>query len=341
MAIQQNDYALLIGIWDYPEFRSLKGPKKDIELFSKWLLNTEKGGGVSEENINIITSTANPVSPIHSQVDQALTDLYEKVSQADQPGRRLYFYFSGHGFGIEEMSIALALANWKLFGMRNSALKSDAYLNEFVNWGKFKEVIFFLDCCRSPIEITGLHPIVGYGRSEDASDVGKFIAHSTRHLNAAYEASFSDDNLEDEALKEEYNGIFTKVLLDALWGDASSGTGVTASELKNYLDRYVKLEANRKQKPQRADIYNALNDDSVFGVSKNLVNIKINFKPERTGLIQLLSPNLDIIKEEDISSNVWNHMELTKGRYTLVEVTTQKEETYKVLPSDSTQTILF
>ncbi|CAM1354457.1 caspase family protein [Tenacibaculum halocynthiae] len=342
MAIQKNDYAFLIGIWDYPDFRSLKGPKKDIKDFSNWLIDKEKGGGLPEANIETITSTAIPAAPIHSQIDVALQNLYRKVSSSDEDGRRLYFYFSGHGFGIKDMDVALALANWKLFGLRNSALKSKAYLDEFVNWGKFKEVIFFLDCCRSPLQISALPPTVGYGVSEDAPNVGKFIAHSTRHYNAAYEALFSSDNIDiEEEYEEEYNGIFTKVLLDGLWGGASSGIGVKASELKNYLDRHVKLVSNNKLKPQKAEVWNLLNDDIVFGLSEQVAKVNITFNSERINLIQLLSPGLDVIIEEHVNSYMWNELELTRGAYTLIDLDTQEEKTYRIRPSNTIQTINF
>ncbi|KAA3624791.1 MAG: hypothetical protein DWQ02_22625, partial [Bacteroidetes bacterium] len=43
MPIQPNDFALVIGIDDYPDFRSLNGAINDAEDFAHWLMDHDSG----------------------------------------------------------------------------------------------------------------------------------------------------------------------------------------------------------------------------------------------------------------------------------------------------------
>ncbi|TWV93271.1 hypothetical protein [Chitinophaga pinensis] len=84
-----------------------------------------------------------------------------ELQLAGKRGRRLYFYFSGHGIGVTMMNSAMLLPKWTTF-MRNYALSSEKYIQELVNKGTFEEIYFFMDCCRNRIPgVNGQPPLFG------------------------------------------------------------------------------------------------------------------------------------------------------------------------------------
>src|SRR6266851_3038789 len=174
MAENPNDYALVIGLNDYPEYgggRSLKGAIRDAESFAEWLKDRDTGGGLPDGNVHLITSTAEPLAPGQDQIDAALRAIRNAVD--GNPARRLYVYFSGHGHvtGESPHDVALCLPQWSR-DMRNAALSSGEYLAYVVKCLPFSEIVMFLDCCRVrqiaaiafPSKLGCAAPIVGIER---------------------------------------------------------------------------------------------------------------------------------------------------------------------------------
>ena len=62
---QPLDFAVVVGLDDYPNFgsqgRPLKGAIADATRFAKWLKDTNTGGGLPERNCKEVLSTANPL----------------------------------------------------------------------------------------------------------------------------------------------------------------------------------------------------------------------------------------------------------------------------------------
>src|SRR5882762_2214822 len=102
MARNPDHYAIVIGIDGYSQLRRLRASEKDAKKFASWL-KSDDGGGLPIENIYMILSPpdlpSNPFDarPVAYQIDDALTRI--GLTKGGWIGKRLYFYFAGHGFG--------------------------------------------------------------------------------------------------------------------------------------------------------------------------------------------------------------------------------------------------
>src|ERR1700733_11341773 len=109
--INANDYAIVVGIDDYPGYRSLKGAVKDAEDFATWLCDSVAGGGVRANNCKTVFSVSTPLSPLQQQVDEAFDAVLSSITKGTL-AHRLYVYFSGHGMAESNLISDLCLANW-------------------------------------------------------------------------------------------------------------------------------------------------------------------------------------------------------------------------------------
>ncbi len=251
-----EDYALVIGVNDYPDLRSLRGAIADAEAFAAWLVNT-RGGALRAENIRTITSTGNPLGPIGPEINDALEDIFQRASQSG--GRRFYFYFSGHGcVGDRANDLALCLAHWSSL-RRRAALSVEAWLDVAVRSGVFDEVVFFLDCCRVwATRAVGLPPYIDFTKPvERVRGTRVFLAYATEFQRAASEVYGQHG---------ETRGIFTRVLIDGLEGLArASNETITAASLKKYIEKATEQKAREFGLHQRAEVVNGLGEESMFG----------------------------------------------------------------------------
>ncbi len=91
------DRALLIGIGAYaslPEKMFLEGPKNDVPLIEKLL---KEKHGYAPESIRILRDQDASRAAILASIDEWLVN-------GTQPGDRVYFYFSGHGLQVKDVS---------------------------------------------------------------------------------------------------------------------------------------------------------------------------------------------------------------------------------------------
>lgn len=150
-----QDYAIVVGV-NYPSgsLGGLMGTGNDAVAFMEWL-RSPTGGGLRDDNIKPVRSprraqrSIRTAKPIQEEIDNALEDI--GVGGSQKPiGRRLYFYFSGHGFGrhADEVCMLMAHATRKHLN-RNIGLRE--YRNFFQEHSYFQEVVFVLDCCREPV----------------------------------------------------------------------------------------------------------------------------------------------------------------------------------------------
>jgi hypothetical protein len=300
MPVQQDDYALVIGINDYPLFKPLTGAVDDAKDFHEWLLDNEMGGGLPEKNCKLVLSTPQPLKPLQDDIDEKLAEIIQQIGA--NRARRFYLYFSGHGLGEKYSETALCLAKWSQLWRKN-ALDVKAYGDFFAESGRFKEVAIFLDCCRTRlIGAAGHEPLLDWVKPDNAAGGTRtFIAYATEFQNPAYEAAVGLD-------RDLVRGYFTRALLSALRGGAAVvGGGVPASELKKYLELHtprLARENKQEQKPQVDNGFDAINEPR-FGSALPEANVRITFSPERAGMIVLEDKDVNVIRSDDAPTGPW------------------------------------
>ncbi len=351
MPKHQDHYALVVGIDDYPDFNPLKGAKNDAKAFTNWLKNDETGGGIPDANFELVLSSPNPVKPIQDDIDDALKRLFDKAKDAN--AERLYIYFSGHGVAHTAFSTNLCLAKWSK-RRTGAALDSMNYLECTKEMGIFKEIILFMDCCRTRTRgRNALHyTFAPIAPGVNAPNSRTFVGYATEYMLAAHEAAVTDEEilpLDDEDQKaEEVRGHFTRALIEALESKAARPEGgVTAGALKNYLEtRTIEIakSANHNQKPE---VQNGLNTSPqpVFGSAlppaddqAGHVSIRISFGPARSGDMAFEGENLSVLKKGKAATGPWIISGLNAGFYAIVDVAKDEFKAVRIL-GDEQETI--
>ena len=334
MTYHDDHYALVVGIDDYPGYRSLAGAKADAEAFDEWLRDEDEGGRLPKSNVKLVLSHPDPIRPIHQDVDDALDEIFEAVG----PGgtERLYVYFSGHGLARSNIGADLCLAEWRK--RRHVALDSLDYLKLVAGSGRFRQIVMFLDCCRVRMvgNRGGLPCTLSFSRpDEDAAFSRSFVGYATEFQNAAYEAAHG---LADD---EEVRGHFTTALLDALRGAAAEPTGgVTASRLKDYLEVNTQDIAARSNHAQRPEVLNGLNGDAVFGhaspTAAMSTHLEITLTDARVGPVVLENPDVEEIWRSDATGGPWRIENLSRGLYMLRDLSNADERGVRVTGEEET-----
>lgn len=327
MAVNEDHYALVVGIDDYPEFIALKGAKNDAEAFAGWLLDNGIGGGVAEANLKLVLSSPDPLQPIQDDIDDALKRLFDMAK--GNAAKRLYIYFSGHGVAHTAFATNLCLAKWSK-RRTGAALDSMNYLECAKEMGVFDEIIMLMDCCRTRTRgrnaLNYQFPPISPGEIATRT----FVGYATEYMLAAHEATVTeDDGLADDDAGE-VRGHFTRALIEALEGRAAQpGGGVTAGALKKYLDsRTIEIAkaANHRQKPE---VQNGLDTvlEPVFGSAMppapdqdGGVTVRVCFGPGRAGPMRFEDGGLANLREGPASSGPWDIPGLTRGSYAIVDV---------------------
>lgn len=304
----KDDFAIVIGINDYPEFRPLEGAIADATSFTKWLRDGN-GGGLSDwpddpngRRIWLVTSTAKPEPrPEQKHVDNALADLI-RVADANGGGRRLYFYFAGHGARATDAvaNVALLLADWSRERAR-LGLSSERYTDGLREYRLFEEIAVFLDCCRSDVrddigQLIGMPSMVTLNPQTRTDKTDVFIAYASRVGQVSFERRHGGP----------VQGVFTHCLLELLHKGP-----IAAGIMKDALERDVK----RHHTGQRAEVINGFDANAVFGVSP-LPELCITFTPGR-GPVQLLDGALQVVAEHDPATGPWTRRAMKTGLYKL------------------------
>lgn len=332
MAENRSDYALVVGINHYPDFRNLEGAIEDAKDFAKWLYQDSEGGNLPKDHCRVILSQPNPLRPPHEEIDEELGRIFGMLGNDN--GRRFYLYFSGHGMSQDNIGANLCLARWSAKLWRNAALDSLDYLKTILGSGKFEEVVFLLDCCRvRPINAHGLPSALGFPRPDDEAGKSKrFIGYATEFQNSAYEAEVSDGVSEES--RPLIRGHFTRALMKGLRGAAAvEPGGVPATFLKKYLEAETPRIAAVAKQSQKSEVDNGLpsNPDPVFGTFKplNRIKVTIRFSEGRVGPIVLEGPTLDEIRRGMPDTGPWEQS-LQKGWHALRDLGNGGEKTFSV-----------
>ena len=235
-----NDWAIVIGIWDYPDLGDLAGPEHDAQAFAEWV-QSPVGGGVPADHLRMISSSkfasaaiARDAKPTDAEV-QALFDELDDIAQGNRErgegqrvGRRLYLYMAGHGCAplLDESVLLMANATRRRAGYH---IPGKPWANWFYRAGYFDELLLFMDCCResypqAPLNVPAYIDVT----APDAVDRGRrFFAFGTKWSRLSRERPMADGVV---------RGVFTAALLEGLKGAAAEPDGrVTAGSLAGYL----------------------------------------------------------------------------------------------------------
>lgn len=250
--MNEDDYAIVIGIGRYPLLRppmpgaphDLQGPSLDANEMNNWLADPA-GGGVPKDNRLLVTSDMYP-DPFPTQKMFGREEVLAKPSAVElsgcfgwlvqrfensgglKLGRRLYVYFSGHGFCVDDCDGGVYAAN------ANPGILHHFYVRSWFDWfyrnAYFEEFVLWMDACSDPIPINGAPNAAAMPNqmSADFPEGRRFVAFSARHPLKSVERRMPDGNI---------RGVFTYALLKGLKGAAADGlTGrVTAASLRDYL----------------------------------------------------------------------------------------------------------
>ena len=204
-----EDFAIIIGV-NYRGLLPLKATLSDATRFMEWVLSPN-GGAVPEANVRILLSEKPvPVQldsgrPIRGQIDAALSDF--GVGSKPRVGRRLYFYFTGHGFGPDFDDVGMLMADASEDRLdRNIGLRP--YRSRFFNEAPFDEVVFILDCCRDPEQTQTVGPSAPAANNGPARRIQDFIVLAAPYGEKAFEAT-------DKATGDR-SGFLTTAILEGL-----------------------------------------------------------------------------------------------------------------------------
>lgn len=230
----KDDWAVVVGIKTYPGLSHLDGPENDAKDFYAWLTSPD-GGAVPEDHVNLILSpepaAESPTAalPTTQQIEEAFDHLDDVADENNgRVGRRLYLYFSGHGFAPDFEQAALLMANATRTRTGKHIL-GKPYADWFYRSGYFTEVALFMDCCQEKYSKTTPRPIHFNEVTDfEALDEGKrFYGFGTKWSRLAQERMMDDGKV---------HGVFTYALLQALRGDAAdSDRNITATSLGDWL----------------------------------------------------------------------------------------------------------
>jgi uncharacterized caspase-like protein len=213
-----TDYAVVVGIAEYPGLTNLSGPDTDAQAVYDWLVDPA-GGRLEEQNVELIRSAQfDPIDPRDPKpasggVTAALVRIATRTQQA--PGNRLYLYFSGHGFAptIEEGALFTAEASQ----LAPFHVYAHSWLKAFRRAGLFRDVVLWMDCC------------MNYQQSIPVDEADLRFSQSTKPPGPAFVglAAQTKSALEHTMADGKVHGVFTWTLLEGLRGGGrrTSGAG--------------------------------------------------------------------------------------------------------------------
>lgn len=239
------DRALIVGINRYPGIENLQGPENDASDFYDWVTSAD-GGGVDPANAKLIRSSdflppaasAKDERPAQEHVNDFFTDIDEAATKNNdegsglRAGKRLWMFFSGHGFAPSLDTSGVLMANATLKRIFNIA--AVRWADRIFEGGWFDEVMLFQDACRNRIAAANLTEPFFAARTATKPETRKrFYAFSARDQKLSKELPFPDGKV---------RGVFAATLLEGLRGAARDPVtkAITARSLRTYLQDNMK-----------------------------------------------------------------------------------------------------
>ncbi len=230
-----SDYALSVGISTYPGLDSvLPGAEADAADFHEWVT---KVAGVQHATLILSSQFPQSAAPSNAQpASQQIWTFFESLRTAASAnnaanngfkcGRRLYLFFSGHGFSPSLDASGTLMANAERATPHNLAMK--AWADRFYENGLFDEVLLFQDACREAVgDIELTPPYFKRTPKPGANQRKRFYAFAAKTPLIAL----------DKQINGKRHGVFSATLMAGLNGGARDPqTGeITSAQLKSYL----------------------------------------------------------------------------------------------------------
>ena len=317
--MNDQHYAVVVGINRYPGLSDLTGARADAEAFAEWL-EREGGGRLPPANVKrVIASDEEEASfgadigaakPVREQIEDALSDVAAAAKAAVQANSeawertRVYLYVAGHGLAPSGGEGALYLANAREDAPRHLELAE--YRRWCTGCAYFREVIVFADCCRTRENAArALSPTL-------IPCAAAFVNRQTTWV-VGFGSGLGEPTYEDEA-----RGHFTKALLEGLENAKGDETGaLTAAELAPYVKSAVAEQTKHLPHPQTAEIWGDLGARIVFRpeppAARARREVTISFPPGYAGRVELRR-GLQPIGTHDAGTGPWT-LPLEEGMY--------------------------
>ncbi|CAN7273401.1 caspase family protein [Paenibacillus sp. LjRoot56] len=195
--------ALIVGIDDYPN-AELSGCVSDATSISNLL---ERDGDGSP-NFSILAMTSPPHQITRSQLREAISKLFDGENDV------ALFYFAGHGM-VNSAGGWIVTNDFKQY---DEGISMDEIL-ALANKSKSKDKVIILDCCHAG----------AFGNPAVSGSTFTQLSDGVTILTACRPT---------EKSAEQYGqGLFTSLLIDALYGGASDIRGyITPGSLYSYVD---------------------------------------------------------------------------------------------------------
>jgi len=184
-----------------------------------------------------------------NDIDEAYVEF--GLGEKTRVGRRLYFYFAGHGLApnFDEVALLMANASRQLLGSNLGVHKYRRFLR---NAAPFDEVVFILDCCRDfedRAEPQG--PEFTLRLNEDRAPlVQDYLVMAAEYGRKAFEP--------EETKSGDRRGLLTKALLEGLRDPQRKAVDrdgkITAASLSAYIKQRVPELAKNARLNQTPEI---------------------------------------------------------------------------------------
>ena len=280
-----KNYAIVVGIDDY-KGNELEGAVGDATDFGKWLVESgqipgdDAGKKESERQLKLILSSSYPNAdpPTDQEINNAVRDIFYQVKNSGEQGEKLYFYFAGHGLGLTFLNTALCMRPWTSF-LNGACISSLKYLERLADLRLFKEIIFFIDCCRNAdVLATAQEPQWNQPPLQGVNT--KYVV--------CYSTKFGEQSQEIGIDSSKKRGAFTTFLLRALRGDASNDQGqIHAAGLIKHLKDHFQSFTTSLPYVQMADAHFSGDDFLIASIGNASVqhNFEITFRRDSSRII--------------------------------------------------------
>ena len=280
-----HDYAILVGITDYPndkDLGTLKGPLNDVALVHEWLRDS-KGGGLDENQIKEFKSPdpypekledPSKAPPTSETIEAEFRRIVE-TRKVKLKGR-LYLYFAGHGFCSTDVN---RFAEGAIYTANASRQYYDHVFG--TQWarvatakGLFEEIVLIMDCCRTTrvSRAPAMRPYEDWGEEGLAAQVRLLQIYAVPRGGKAKEDAIKER-------KEKVYGLLTHALIKALHEvrpTEQDGNMVTSTALKQHiLQTWASVVGPGRAEPE---IYSPPGKDILFRTQHERTEFRIVIK---------------------------------------------------------------